>query len=97
MARGAKEAGFNDNEIARASRLITPHHAGRPKSDPDTIRVVHGAYDLFCPAEAIDELVQAWKLPHVQTLNVGHRTFAFRFLRTAKSFAHYASALNSKG
>ncbi len=90
MARAASNAGFDDREIERAMRLVTPHFAGLPKSDPDAFRVVHGTYDLFCSAEAIEEFVQAWSITQVQSLKVGHRTFAINFRQTARLLAHDA-------
>ena len=92
MARAASNAGFDDREIERAMRLVTPRIAGLPKSDPDAFRVVHGAYDLFCSAEAIEEFVQAWGVTRVRSLKVGHRTFAIKFRQTARLLAHDAGA-----
>ncbi len=91
VVRAAQAAGFADETVAAAMRLITPRLLGPPRTPAERIRIVLGNHDLLCPPEPIMALANTWSVTDIDRLGCGHRSFALhlsgvrqRLAKTAK-------------
>lgn len=92
IVRAARRAGFADETVAEAMRLITPRLLGAPRTPPERMRIVMGKHDLLCPPTPIEALAEAWSITDVERLDCGHRSFAIHLFGARRRLAETASA-----
>lgn len=88
----AQAAGFTDETVRRALRLITPLHMGQPVMDGRRTLFVYGENDLLCPPAPIEDLRRAWGSPGWR-LETGHATFVLRFWTVRRIVAAWTRAV----
>jgi pimeloyl-ACP methyl ester carboxylesterase len=74
-----RAAGFTDELVRAALRLITPAHRGRPVFPAGRILFIYGENDLLCPPGPIEELMRAWPGCRRRPLETGHATLILRW------------------
>lgn len=93
VVRAARAAGFEDETVAAAMRLITPRFLGPPRTAPARMRIVLGAHDLLCPPDPIYDLAEAWNIVGITRVATGHRTFGLRLFAVRKMLARAMNEL----
>lgn len=62
-------ASMTGRDISAADLNLTAH---RPRLAPEDILIVESLYDLFAPAESVEELWRAWSRPEIWRVRHGH-------------------------
>jgi dienelactone hydrolase len=89
-------AGFTDETVRRALRLVTPRHMGRPIVPGERLLLIYGANDLLCPAAPIRALRDAWGIPNERVLETGHATLVIRFWTVRRIVAEWMRAVTGR-
>lgn len=93
VVRAARVAGFPDETVAEAMRLITPRELGPPRTPPNRIRIVMGKHDLLCPPDPIEALADTWSVTDIERLGCGHRSFAMHLMSVRRRLAETVRSL----
>lgn len=89
IVRAARLAGFADDHVARAMRLITPRLLEPPRTKAARMVIVHGEHDLLCPPGPISALAEDWNIRNVRRLPAGHRTFGLHIFKVRRMLAEF--------
>ena len=89
-------AGFTDETVRRALRLVTPPHMGRPDVPGEWHHINNGENDLLCPAGPVRELRDAWGVRNERVLETGHATLVLRFRTVRRIVAEWMRAVTGR-
>lgn len=97
IVRAARKAGFANDHVAQAMRLITPHFLGPPDTGASRMLIIHGEHDLLCPPKPITSLAKDWGIRDVRRLSAGHGSFGLHIYTTRRMLAKVMHGLPSLG
>ncbi len=87
MRRAAEGAGFDQADVQRAMRCITPRLLGPPLCRADRVALFYGTWDRQVAPGTITALRDVWRIRDVTEYPRGHRSMGFSLKEVSRKMA----------